>query len=57
MTVFASLLINDASSLVRLYWYKWCFFNIIIIQSRLGTGDLAATPFQSAGELTVVSIL
>ena len=56
MTVFASLLVNDASSLVRLYWYKWCFINIIIIQLRLGTRDLAATPFQGASELTIVSI-
>jgi hypothetical protein len=54
MTVFTGMLVNDRSSVTRLYWHKWCF--IIIIQSRLSTWDFAATPFQSPGELAIVSV-
>lgn len=55
MAVFAGLMVNDTSSLGRLYWHTRSFI-IVIVQLRVCTWDFAATSLQSASELTIVSV-
>jgi hypothetical protein len=38
-----------------MYWHKRSFI-IVTVQLRVSTWDFAATSFQSASELTVVSV-